>query len=401
MHTTTTRLIAAALTLTLGSSALACGDYFLDLPAEDPEPRPIDLAICLDTSGSMENLIESAKQHIWAVVNDLALARPQPRLRVALLTYGNAGYDAEDGWVRVDTDLTEDLDLVSERLFALRTNGGNELVGRVLQRAHDDLTWSAEGDALRLVVVAGNESADQDQSVRYTDACAALAGRSVLVDSIYCGASAHADAAGWKDVALKADGYFAAIDHSRGPIVVETPFDAELQRLSASLNETYLAYGAAGGAGSANQVAQDCNAAGMNGAAAASRAQTKAGSNYWCSWDLVDAVARDAELDLGEIAAEQLPESMREMDAAERRAHVVAMAKKREEIRAAVTELSKKRAEHVSRETARLLDAGGSSFETALLTAIRQQASARDFSFVPIGGSTAAAPAAPKPSEVE
>ena len=32
--------------------------------------RHVDLVICLDTSGSMSGLIESAKQKLWAVVND-------------------------------------------------------------------------------------------------------------------------------------------------------------------------------------------------------------------------------------------------------------------------------------------------------------------------------------------
>ncbi len=41
-------------------------------------PGDIDLAICLDTSGSMDGLIESAKQRLWALVNDLAKAEPAP-----------------------------------------------------------------------------------------------------------------------------------------------------------------------------------------------------------------------------------------------------------------------------------------------------------------------------------
>ena len=86
----------------------------------------------------MQGLIDAARAKLWAVVNDLALARPQPRLRVALLTYGNDGHQAENGWVRLDVPFTTDLDLVSQNLFALTTNGGTELVGRVIQRANRD-----------------------------------------------------------------------------------------------------------------------------------------------------------------------------------------------------------------------------------------------------------------------
>ncbi len=51
-----------------------------DSPPVCVQPRTIDLAICLDTSGSMSGLIEAAKQKLWAIVNDLALVEPTPRL---------------------------------------------------------------------------------------------------------------------------------------------------------------------------------------------------------------------------------------------------------------------------------------------------------------------------------
>ena len=140
----------------LGLAALAASPA-LAADAPDPaEPRMVELAICLDTSGSMDGLIGAAKQKLWAIVNDLALAEPTPALEVALLTFGNDGHDAEAGWVAVQTPFTSDLDLVSQRLFELTTNGGSEYVGRVLQAAHG-LTWSPSDDTLKLVIVAGNE----------------------------------------------------------------------------------------------------------------------------------------------------------------------------------------------------------------------------------------------------
>ena len=38
----------------------------------------VELAICLDTSGSMDGLINSARQKLWTIVNDLAKAEPTP-----------------------------------------------------------------------------------------------------------------------------------------------------------------------------------------------------------------------------------------------------------------------------------------------------------------------------------
>ena len=88
--------------------------------------RAIDLVICLDVSGSMDGLLNAARQNLWAVVNEMATLQPAPELRVALLTYGCPLYGAESGFVAIQTGLTNDLDTVSQKLFALSTNGGDE-----------------------------------------------------------------------------------------------------------------------------------------------------------------------------------------------------------------------------------------------------------------------------------
>src|SRR3954454_1563237 len=152
----------------LGASALAAfmaltGPLMASEPS--PGPKPIDVAICLDVSNSMDNLIGSAKKKLWDIVNDLARAKPTPRLRVALYSYGNDGYDPKTGWVRKELNLTGDLDKVSEKLFALTTNGGTEYVGRVCRDALAGLKWSEDKGALKIMFVCGNEPATQDPEV--------------------------------------------------------------------------------------------------------------------------------------------------------------------------------------------------------------------------------------------
>src|SRR5687767_7818107 len=65
-----------------------CGD---DAPTPAPKAKTIDLVLCLDVSGSMNGLIDSAKHKLWDVVNDLAKIQPAPNLRVALYSYGGTG----------------------------------------------------------------------------------------------------------------------------------------------------------------------------------------------------------------------------------------------------------------------------------------------------------------------
>ncbi|MEW6072027.1 MAG: vWA domain-containing protein [Planctomycetota bacterium] len=363
----------------------ACGAASIlaaQFPAEGPAPAPpdIDLAICLDTSGSMDGLLESAKQRIWAIVNDLALARPLPHLRVALLTYGNDGHDPQRGWVVVDVPLTEDLDEISRQLFALTTNGGTELVGRVLKTATDQLAWSDSPAALKLIVVAGNETADQDQEVPYRAAASAAIARGVLVNAIYCGSPADELAPGWHEIARLADGQFATIDQAEGTVTIETPFDARLVELSAAVNRTYIPIGRAGGLGAANQVAQDRNASALNSEAAAARAIAKNGSLYFCAWDLLDGL-KSRQMRLEDVPERDLPMNMQVMRPGERAAYVRRMQDQRERIRRQIEELTVQRQGFLDAERSKLGPAEDRALDRALRRAIRAQAEARGFRF--------------------
>ena len=88
----------------------------------------IQVALLLDTSNSMDGLIDQAKSRLWNIVNTLTTLKyngQAPQVEIALYEYGNDGLKDEN-YIRQITPLTQDLDLVSEKLFALRTNGGSE-----------------------------------------------------------------------------------------------------------------------------------------------------------------------------------------------------------------------------------------------------------------------------------
>lgn len=342
--------------------------------------RPVDLAICLDTSNSMDGLIDAAKRKLWDITNELARAKPTPRLRVALLSYGNDGYPAGEGWVRLDSPFTEDLDAVYQKLFALTTHGGTEYVGRVVQAALGRLEWASTPDALKLVFVAGNESADQDRQVSFRDVCRQAIGRGVQVNAIYCGGAGDGDAPGWQEVARLADGQFASIDRNGGTVEIATPFDQTLQSLNTELNRTYIPYGAAGRAGSANQSAQDANASALSPSSSAARSAAKGSALYRCVWDLVDA-CREKDFDLAKVKEEDLPEAMRAMSPAQRKAHVYETTRKREEIQKKIAEANVRRQEHIAEELKKQNRSEDQAFDRAVRESIHQQAEAKGFKF--------------------
>jgi hypothetical protein len=322
-------------------------------PAADAT-RPVDVVLCLDTSGSMNGLLDSARRRLWAVVNDMAKLEATPTLRVAVYSYGNNSYDPARGWVRKETDLTTDLDEVHKRLHTLTIASANssELVARVTRDAVADLKWSADANALRLVFVCGNEQADQDTVVSLKDVAASARARGVVVNTIYCGPANHTDAAGWKEFATACDGKFANIEQNRTAAEeIATPFDAEIAKLGVKINDTYLWYGANGRDGALKQLAGDQAA---RGGAAADRAATKAGRFYKnAEADLIDRVCADKTFDLKKLKNEELPEEMRKLKPEDREAYVKKKATEREEIQKKVTDLTTRRALYVEAERKR------------------------------------------------
>ncbi|MDH3629347.1 MAG: VWA domain-containing protein [Acidobacteriota bacterium] len=348
--------------------------------AEEPE-ETIDVVIALDTSNSMKGLINVARLKLWEIVYDLSLMEPTPSLRVALLTYGNSKGGAETGWVSVETDFTEDLDLVSERLFELTSDGAVEYLGRVLQTALDGgLHWTPSEAALKLIFVAGNEPADQDEQVDLGDVSDLARREGVSIHLIYCGVTEHEDAQSWKDFAEMAQGGFAAINPRIGAAVPTTPFDNELAKLSAAINETFLPMGDEGRKRRENLTQQDRNAETAGPAAVAGRARVKSSSMYVAPWDLVEAL--DAgEADLYEIEESELPEALRAMSFGEREAYIDEMRLERATLRQRIVKLGEERRQFVARQIESKGIDNSRAFDTVVRQAIREKAKKNGFRF--------------------
>ncbi len=343
-------------------------------------PRPIDVVICLDTSGSMEGLINSARAKLWDIVNEYSRVKPTPRLRVGLLTYGSPqGSSAHRGWIIRQSDLTTDLDGVYAKLMALSTSGGDEYVGWVLHEAVERMNWSSDPRAVKMLFVAGNESADQAMerhNFRYVAERAR--GRGMIINSIYAGGHEQGRREAWDQVAIHGGGCYSAIDMARGVAQIGTPFDAELLRLNNELNATYLPYGEEGRVARANQLAQDKNAESLGQHTAASRARVKGGAAYENShWDLVDAVAQ-RKVEVEALPAAALPESLRDVAPAERAARVEQMRGQRAEVQRRIQDVGRQRDAFL--EEARQQQGGeAAGLDDAIRVALRKQLEAQGF----------------------
>jgi hypothetical protein len=342
------------------------------------QKRHVDLVIALDISGSMDGLIDSARQKLWDVVNLLAQAKPTPTLRVGLISYGSPAYPAQSGYVNIESDLTTDLDSIYSKLFALRTNGGDEYVARAVQTGTRQMKWTQDQNALKIIFVAGNEPANQDPQVAVETAVNEAKEKHIFVNTIYCGYETAGEAVGWRQVATLGGGKFAAIDQNH-TVAIATPMDAELDRLSGELNKTYVAYGVDGGRRAANQAAQDKNAQGAGGSVAASRAIAKSSPLYSNDeWDLVDAKKKGKKI--AEMPVTALPPAVAAMPAEKREEFVAGKAKEREKIQKQISELNNKREAFIKTERAKKKPAG-KDLNDALSGDVREEAVKSGFAF--------------------
>jgi hypothetical protein len=372
----TIRPLYIAVLAALGATGQIAANERIAVP--DPR-RDVDLVIALDVSGSMEGLIDSAKQRLWDITNELAQARPTPNLRVAILSYGNPSYAEQTGFVRLDLPFTSDLDAVSATLFAFRTDGGDEYVSRAIQTSLDRLQWSQDTDALKVMFVAGNESAEQDPRITIASATGAAARRGVVVNAIYCGSDGDADSRAWQKLATNTNGMYASIDQNAAAVAnVATPFDEALATLNEKLNETYVAMGSEGEAARENLVQQDRNAAAMSPAAAASRTVTKGGALYRSEWDLVEAVQSGKAV--AEIPVEQLPAELQALPLAEREAYVREKTEQRADLQRQIGELAGERSRYIAEQKRDAPDAE-QGLDAAILDGIRDVAATKGFTF--------------------
>lgn len=345
--------------LVLGSVLLACPSSLAQEVgpewSSDGTWEAVDLVIALDTSTSMDDLLDSARGSLWDVVNELETAQPRPALRVALIAYGSPAYDSRNGWVRIATGFTSDLDLVSQRLFELKAGGGQEYVASAVRAAVADLDWTPSDDALKLLFVAGNEPADQDPRLDLRDAAMLAAREGISLTAIYCGNPQDGPAQSWQELAEWADGHFAAIARRRARGVADvaiTPFDQKLVELGTALNETFVPLGDSGRERFQALVRQDAQVLRASPAAAAARVRTKALPGYGAGWDVVSALAGGARID--EVPEEELPEQLAGMRPEERAAVLQELLARRNELRHRIEELTAQRRTH-------LLEQAGSS----------------------------------------
>ncbi len=352
----------------------------ISISSQNPKNNTVQLAILLDTSNSMDGLIDQAKSQLWKIVNEMSRSKRNGEnidLNVALYEYGNDNLSSEKGYVRLVTPLTNDLDKISEELFKLKTNGGSEYCGTVISKAIKDLKWMKSNDDLKVIFIAGNEPFTQGK-VDYRKACQDAISKGIIVNTIYCGDYNEGVQTNWKDGADLADGKYINIDQNQEIVHIETPYDDELVKLGQQLNSTYIAYGYYGDEYKKRQSEQDQNAGSLSSSVLVERTVTKSSGQYKNeSWDLVDA-DKEGMVKIEDLPKDQLPEEMKNMTKEERKGYVEQKAKERKSIQNKIQNLEEKRNKFVSEKLSQNQD---NTLDAAMLKIIREQAGKKNYKF--------------------
>lgn len=370
--------------LALLPALLACAPAFAGAHLSPRHPRPvIQVALLLDTSNSMDGLINQAKTQLWTFVNEFAPLKRDgqaPELQVALYEYGKSSIPAGEGYIRMVLPFTTDLDQVSQQLFALTTQGGDEFCGQVIQCATDSLAWSSAPRDLKVIFIAGNEPFTQG-TVDYHGSCTHAWQRGITVNTIFCGSHAEGVATKWADGAQLGGGSYMAIDQERKAVQISAPMDKEIDRLGQELNKTYVPLGEAGARGASNQVAQDANAAQAGVGSASQRVAAKASGFYRNeTWDLVDA-EQAGHKKLEALDKKDLPKEMQSLTKEEARRYVDAKAKARADIQAKIQKLSAEREKFLAAKRKEMASSSGAkTLDTAMVETLRVQAKGKGFS---------------------
>ncbi len=341
-----------------------------------PEIRisDVEVVFCIDTTGSMGELLSGAKAKIWAICNKIASGKPVPRIRVGLVAYRDKG----DEYVTRITDLSHDLDAVQQELQRFEAAGGGdtpESVNQALEDAVHKIKWSTDKKTLRMIFLVGDAPPHMDYTddVKYPLTCKHAIEKGIVINTVQCGRDVDCQRF-WQDIAGQSAGAYVAIPQGGGVVSMTTPFDESIALLGEELLKTALIHGDPRNKRRGEQMLAAARR--LKGPAAADRAAFAAKSRSLGPYDLLDAI-QGKRLTLSAVKEDELPESMKRLPTLEARQELLdRVAARREELWKKILEQEKKRADVLAKRAD-----GKDSFDLKVLEIIREQARKFDIEY--------------------
>lgn len=198
--------------------AAAAGDTKVEQTktADKPVKPHIDLAFCIDTTGSMQGEIDVVKAKVKEIVAKLSGGKPAPVIRVGLVAFR----DRHDSYVTQVFPFTEDIDKVVKDVSSLQAQGGGDAPEAVASALHDSvhtLKWDESKKTLKLLFVIGDAGPNKSDPCDWHKEAKDAIARGIQINTIGCdGLERFADAEGpfvFKEIARLADGKFEFLSY--------------------------------------------------------------------------------------------------------------------------------------------------------------------------------------------
>ncbi|MBS2010371.1 MAG: VWA domain-containing protein [Cyanobacteria bacterium SZAS TMP-1] len=154
-----------------------------DAPISPGKHARLDLAFCIDTTGSMQGEINTVKAKVKSMVAKLSSGQPKPVVRVGLVAYRDTG----DAYVTRVFPFSADIDRVVKDISALDADGGGdgpEAVDRGLHAALNELQWDSGKKTARLLYVIGDAPPHEDSNL--TAEARTATAKKICVSAISC-----------------------------------------------------------------------------------------------------------------------------------------------------------------------------------------------------------------------
>jgi hypothetical protein len=362
-------LLAAASALLFTSS----------MPSSAAARPVVEVGFVLDTTGSMGPLIEGAKRKIWSIATSIIDANPDAEIRMGLVAYRDIG----DEYVTRTYQLTTDIQDLYANLLELKARGGGdwpESVNEALFVGATQLAWSNGPDSFRIMFLVGDAPPHMDyaQDMKYPDVMGIARQKGIVVNAVQAGGARDTERV-WREIAQMGGGRYIPIPQSGGQIVIiETPFDEEIIELQRKLNGTVIPYGPraqrsrvedktgqvmAAPPAAASDMASFINKRART--AAAAEAVTGDG-------DLVADVAAGRQ-QLSAVKDDELPDAVRTLNAAERKALLDRQMAERKQLAARMAELVKQRDQYVREQQKKAPVRNADSFDRAVAETVKAQ----------------------------
>jgi len=396
---------------------LLTGSLVLSIQGARANAPHADIAILLDTSGSMQGLINQVRDGLWQTLNNLGKVTKdgkEAEVRLALFEYGSGVVPEETGFIQLLSPLTTDHTLLAGKLFATEAKGGSEYSGLAISRATSDLKWGQlEGD-FKSIILAGNETIFQGPKDPI-EATSEARAEEIIVNTVFAGSETIVPFGGgfgggngcvfcppptspqppsptdpvpssifleWRSLAKDGAGVSLSIDANRSLPYVESPFDAEIIKLTEAVNTTFLPFGPNGQSEFDRMINLDRQIR-SSGAGSYMDWGSYQGGNFGqqnqSKWDLVSA-SKNEGFGINLIKETDLPKKMQGKSTFEKLEFIRGLREKRDVLQGNIEALQVKRSEFVAEVHRQNQTNGQKTFAEAIKSVIVSQLKDAGFS---------------------